>query len=156
MKKTIECGKIDWYGKGRKINAVTLEVELKDTDMGPVFSMCGNVWNSKRTDIVAGGQCIDELAEFEPFAEGGKYAELVGLWRRHHLNDMHSGTERQEAVLEKWQKEHPDVRRTYDVDCKVLKDAQCYKDGGYVYGTAWLNRPIPDADLAKIRKWLGE
>lgn len=156
MKKTIECSKIDWYGIGRKINAVTLDIRLRDTDKGPVFSMCGNVWNARRTDVITCGQCIDELTEFEQFAEGGKYAELVWLWRRHHLHDMHAGTERQEAVLEKWQKEHPGVRRTYDVECGVLKDARCHTDRGYVYGSAWLYRPIPEDDLAKIRKWLGE
>ena len=40
MRKTIDFGKIAYNGK-RKINSVDLEVELRETDKGPEFSVCG-------------------------------------------------------------------------------------------------------------------
>lgn len=76
--------------------------------------------------------------------------ELGRLGRLYHLNDMHAGTEKQEDFLEEYFKAHPDLPRTWENACQVLKDADLLDDGGYVYGTAWLYRKIPAEDMLRI------
>ena len=59
ISRKINFGKIDAEGRGRKINSVDLKIELRNADTDkPEFSVCGDVWNSRHTDIVQGGQCI--------------------------------------------------------------------------------------------------
>lgn len=138
MRKVIEFGKIDFYGTGRRINAVTVEMELRGTEERPVFSCCANVWNAKRTDIVMGGQCLDDLL---PYICKYKFLEIHDLWKRNHLNDMHAGTERQEACLKSGES---------------LEKWGLLWDEDYKYGTAWLYRPIPKADLDRIKEIMEE
>lgn len=153
MKRIIRCGKIDFNGTGRKVNAVELELKLDDTSKGPRFSASGVIWNSRHTECEAAGQCLDTIFEFP---EMKPYAEIHELWKRHHLNDMASGTERQEKILDDYAKAHPDWRFDYNEACEILKKKRALTDNGYKYGSKWLYRAIPEEDLAKIRKWLGE
>ena len=155
MKKTFDFGKIDWYGRGRRINAVTVDVELKDSGKGPEFCACARVWNARRTDIVAGGQCFDELGKSK-FLDGNElFRKIRRLWKRHHLNGAHAGTPEQEKYLA----EHRTWRGDYKKDCECLNKAGLLTvklDGKlYTYGNAWLYWPIPDNDLAEIKKILG-
>ena len=153
MKKTFDFGKIDWYGRGRRVNAVQVEAELRDEGRGPVFSACAEVWNGRGTDIVAGGQCLDEIAPF--LAESATFRKILRLWRLYSGNDMHAGTPAQEMYLA----EHRTWRFDYDKDCECLKEAGLLTvdlDGKpYEYGRAWLYWPIPDGDLAEIKGLLG-
>lgn len=146
MKRTIDFGKIDLRGSGRKINKVTVDVELRtNRDGNAVFSCVGNVWNARGTDIIMGGQCLDDIA---PHMKGNRtYAEVLDLWRKYHLNDMHAGSERQEACV----KANPN-RRNYKSDCAWLERWGLLWDEDYKYGTAWLYREIPTADYNRIAK----
>jgi len=152
MKKTFDFGKIDWYGRGRKVNAVTVDVELKDSGKGPEFSACASVWNGRRTDIVACGQILDELSKYKYLGGNELFRKIRRLWTRHHMNDMHAGTPEQEKYLA----EHRTWRGDYKKDCECLEKAGLLTvqlDGKpYKYGTAWLYRPIPEQDLEEIRK----
>ena len=149
MKRTFDFGKIDGYDRGRKINAVTVDVELRDAGKGPEFSACADVWNARRTDIVAGGQNLDEVAKY---VRDPLFKKIRRLWRLHHCNDMHAGTPEQEKYLA----EHRTWRGDYGKDCACLKEAGLYRvmvDGKpYEYGHAWLYWPIPDSDLAEIKE----
>ena len=151
MRKTIDFGKIAYNGK-RKINSVDLEVELRETDKGPEFSVCGSVWNSKHTDIVAGGQCLDELSKF--LSENKLFQKIYKLWKLYHLNGMHAGTPAQEKYLA----EHRTWHNDYEKDCECLKAAGLLtvQDGAgqYTYGHAWLYWPIPENDLSEIKQLL--
>lgn len=80
---------MDYNGTGRKINQVTVEIEIKertnriDQNLNPiercnVFTMSGNVWNSKHTDIITGGQMCDELPKLFPHNKSLK--RLVEIW----------------------------------------------------------------------------
>lgn len=162
MKKTFNFGKIDWYGTGRKVNEVTVEVELRDTDKGPVFSASGNVWNSKKTDIVAGGQILDsrKLSHLGP-----KFRQIKDLWLMYHLNDMHAGTPEQEVCLKDFEDERAQIAATlneplhcYEVDKWLLRNHNLetvnLNGKPYTYGTAWLYRPIQEDDLAEIKELL--
>lgn len=155
MKKTFKFGKIDWYGRGRRINAVQVEAELRDEGRGPVFSACAEVWNGRGTDIVAGGQILDELSKYKYLGGNELFRKILRLWRLYAGNDMHAGTPEQEKYLA--------GRRTWRFD--YGKDCECLKEAGlltvnldgkpYEYGRAWLYWPIPDGDLTEIKGLLG-
>ena len=100
LKKTISFGKIDYNGCGRKINEVTVEVSLRDADgEKPEFSASGLVWNSNRTDCVACGQMLDSKDILLALGGNPLYREILGLWKRNHLNGMNAGTPEQEKCL---------------------------------------------------------
>lgn len=86
MKKIFEFGKIDFCRRGRKCNAVTVEMEYKEEGDKKRFSVSASVWNNTRTDIVAGGQCLDSIA---PFIHDKRFTEILRLWKLYHLNDIH-------------------------------------------------------------------
>ena len=155
LRKTFNFGKIAFYGR-RKINEVTVDVRLEDKGKGPVFSACADVWNARRTDIVMGGQCLDELSKYKYLGGNELFRRICRLWKKHHLNDMHAGTPEQE----KWLAEHRTWRGDYEKDCECLEKAGLLTvdlDGEpYKYGTAWLYRPIPEEDLAEIKELLSE
>lgn len=86
MKKTFDFGKIDFQGRSRKCNAVTVEMEYREDGDKKRFSVSANVWNAFHSDIVAGGQCLDSIA---PYIHNSTFSEILRLWKLYHLNDMH-------------------------------------------------------------------
>ena len=150
MERTINFGKIAYDGN-RKINQVEVRIELKECKDGPVFSACAYVWNSRHTDCVAGGQCIDTLYKY--FRGNIDYMNIYELWARNHLNNMHAGTVLQEKALDKAGREGYDVS-DYCKQCQYLQKEGLYEDHGYEYGTSWLYRPISSEDLELIRYYL--
>ena len=149
MNRTISFGKIDWYGHGRRNCRVEVELRLEDTDQGAVFAASANVWNPRGTDIVCGGQCLDELL---PHIPDPAFHSLVDMWRRYHLNNMHAGTPEQEAEVKRWL----DGRRyDYPAAREHLREVGLltveHNGKPYTYGTGWLFEPIPADDLARIR-----
>lgn len=160
IEKIIDCGKIDWYGKGRKVNKAELELRLSRRDGKWRFSCCGTVWNARHTDCVAAGQCLDEMFRFPELA---RYKEIQDLHARFHLNDMHTGSPKQEAAVKAWtaRREKAGKRYDYTEACEMLKKKGLLVDESYIhdgkpyeYGTAWLTEEIPEEDLARIRKWM--
>jgi len=103
MKTTISLGKIDYNNTGRKINEVTIDIEIKicegeckkDISGNPVIgtysvlSICGDIWNNRKTDICCGGQIGDEIEEI--FKTNNNVQRLVKIWKRWHLNDVRNG-----------------------------------------------------------------
>ena len=109
ISRKINFGKIDAEGRGRKINSVDLEIELRNADTDkPEFSVCGDVWNSRHTDIVQGGQCIDSIDKF--FKHDRLYKLIENLWKKYHLNSMHAGTVEQENCLKDFASEKETIR----------------------------------------------
>lgn len=154
MKRTIEFGKIAYYGN-RKINAVSIDIELReqerDGEKYEELSICGDIWNAPRTDIVCGGQCLDEIARY---IKGSLFKEIYRYWKLYHLNGMHAGTEEQDAAIEAWKAQGNQY--DYTKVCDYLKEIGLYeveyKGKPYRYGSAWLHREIPEADLARIKE----
>ena len=154
--RTFEFGKIDFYGTGRKINAVTVEVTLYQKDEGLVFTASGEVWNNIHTDIVCGGQCLEELREF--LYGNNLFMDIYYLWKNYHLNDMHAGTREQEAFLDGYLSGAKKQR--YEVDyterCNILKAHNMYTVAHpvtgqpYSYGHDWIFYEIPKKDIDRI------
>ena len=148
MKKTFNFGKIDYYGRGRKINLVEVKVELSDKG---VFTASATVWNSKKTDCVCAGQCLDEIAKH---IKSDKFKKIYRLWKQYHLNDMHAGTEKQETAL--IEAGLTSFASDYRKCCNYLESIDLLVDDGYKFGTGWLKRDIPVEDIAEIERLLTE
>ena len=93
MKKTFDFGKIDFQGRGRKCNAVTVEMEYREDGDKKRFSVSANIWNAFHSDIVAGGQCLDTIA---PYIHNSTFSEILRLWKLyalyfHHDHGGHTG-----------------------------------------------------------------
>lgn len=150
MRKTFNFNKIDYNGIGRKINPVKVDIELKETDKGCCFSASGVIYNQTKTDCLAGGQCLDTIAEY---VFDAKFKEIYRLWKLYHLNDMHAGTYEQEAAIDAW--ETQGNRYDYTKACEHLKSIGLYEvehDGKpYKYGHGWLYWEIPSEDLEAIK-----
>lgn len=149
-RKTIRFAKVDWYGTGRKANLPEVEIELRDTPKGPELSICGRVWNARRTDCATAGQCLDSMAEK---VKSPKFKEIHRLWKLYHLNGMHAGDKAQESFLKALFE-----GRSFDYDMAVagLKAAGLYEHDGYKYGHGWIYERIPEEDMAKIEALLAE
>lgn len=172
MRRTIEFGKIAYYGS-RKINAVSVDIELRRLGGVPVFtidpetkervytgetteyyeelSICGSIWNAKKTDIVCGGQCLDEIAKY---VKAPLFKEIYRLWKLYHLNGMHAGTEEQDAAIDEWKAQGNEY--DYKKVCDYLKEIGLYEveynGKPHRYGTGWLHREIPEDDLKRIKE----
>lgn len=158
--KTFSFGKWPVTSK-RKINEVELVIELREEHNGAkVFSAIGRVWDARHRLYVMCGQCLDSILEDIPeLKKNDLYMEIHELWRRYHLNDMHSGTPKQEDAIAKWIADGNQY--DYEPACEFLKSIDLYEDKGYIkdgkpyrYGTEWLYEEIPDEDMSKIERLL--
>ncbi len=135
--KTFTFGKIAYNGQKVKTNLVELEMKLKPARNGkPVFSVSGDVWNASHSDILCGGQCVDDI--YRDFASQIKnpslYLEIMQLWEKWHLNDMHAECKHQEAKKQTWAT-NPSIK------CKTC---------GWILGHGWDYRAIEHRDLMRI------
>lgn len=135
--KKFEFNKIDYNDTGRKAYMVELEVTLQEKEDGKLcFSANGDVWNTKHTDIVMGGQCIDDI--WNEYASQIKDRHLFfvikELWEQYHLNDLNAGCKHQRKL--NWTYEqHPSE------PCPTC---------GYKMGTDWRYNKIDQKDLTAI------
>ena len=158
--KVFSFGKFPISSK-KRVNEVTIEMELRKNENGKmVLSICGDVWNSRHTDCIIGGQCIDSILDECPSLRFNElYMKLYGLWKRNHLNDMIAGSHRQEEAVKDWEKQGNEY--TYATACEMLKKLDLYEDKEYIYegkpykyGTAWLYRDISNEDMNSIKTLL--
>lgn len=173
MEHTYKFGKIDANETGCRINLVELEVELReiprttrsvDDDRETVweFSVCGSVWNSTHTDLVMGGQCLDNLLEYPELANNQLFKDIHAMWDEYHLNSMNAGTERQIAALDEAIANGILENRNannYVKCCDYLESVGLLYDEeflvadrngnavAYQYGHGWIARDIPPEDL---------
>lgn len=163
MKKTFNFGKIKYTNKSKKVNLVTVDVELRRrggeetftidpvtkektiTGKTPEYvelSICGSVWNARHSDIVCGGQCLDTINHYKSqLSDPDTFAVLYDLWKRYHLNGMHAGTPEQEAAIEEWKA--AGNRYDYKAACEMLKERGLYEVNytGLSVGRRYNNEP---------------
>lgn len=140
------------YGNNGKRNVCEVDISLKNSRKGLTLSICGTVWNQQMTDCVMGGQCLDDMLKLAK-SSGWKsnsialLSEIVDLWEKHHLNNMHAGTRQQEEALK-------DFKGDYSARCERLKELNLYEvehEGKpYKYGHGWIYFDIPAEDIARI------
>ena len=154
MNKTLDLGKIDYNGTGRKVNKVEIEIELEDGRL----SICGDIWDSKQSDVYSGGQNIDEIASLFPHDK--KVQRIKEVWERWHLNDLKAGSPSQEEYLRSNPIQCKFPESHYEKACESLKEAGLNPDPNYLhngkpyeYGAAWLKEPLPKAVINEILSW---
>ena len=100
MRKVFSFGKVAYNGK-RKINEVTLEIELRDWNGCPEFTAHVMVWNNIHTDIVAGGQMIDDLYNrFAVLRLSVLYKTIMQLWEKYHLHNISNIPEEDKELID--------------------------------------------------------
>ena len=187
MKKTFNFGKIKYTNEKRAINLVTVDVELRHcggettftidrktgektiTGKTPEYvelSICGNIWNSRHSDIVCGGQCLGTIAKYKEQLEDKEVFEtLYNLWKKYHLNGMHAGTPEQEIAIDNWKSQGNRYEYTsacemlkacglYEVNYTGLSVSKRYNNEPYKYGHDWLIQELPGDVLLKIEHLL--
>lgn len=147
ISKTFTFDKIAFYG-GKRINTPEVKVELEYKDKGAVLSIFGTIWNSKHTRAVVCDQRLDTMMRFPSLANNALFKKLYKLWSDYHLNDLRTGTIKQEAAL----KDGNIVK--YTDACEYLKSIGLFEDNGYEYGSGWLYREIPEDTLKEIETLL--
>lgn len=95
MKRKFNFGKIDFEGRGKAVNLVTVEMEYNTDGDKRRFSVSANVWDARYYDIITGGQCLDSIAPY--MKNNPVFMEILRLWKLYHLNDMHPECEHQAA-----------------------------------------------------------
>lgn len=68
-----------FWEKGKP--SATLDIELKETEKGAVFTVHGEIKK------LCWGQCVEKIADLYPRPE---VLEILDLWEKYHLNDMHA------------------------------------------------------------------
>tara|TARA_B100000900_G_C20102237_1_gene522416 strand:- start:47 stop:523 length:477 start_codon:yes stop_codon:yes gene_type:complete len=152
MKRIFNFGKIDYCNNGKKENLVTIEVEYKDG----CFSASGNIWNRLGTDILSGGQNLDDIKKYSSQLKNkNTFYKIFNIWKSYHLNDMTAGSPKQMDFI----KTH--YKNTYDYDllCDELAKNDLLFDKSYIYegkpyryGSAWLKTKIPTNIENQINK----
>ena len=100
MRKVYSFGKVAYKGK-RKINEVTLGIELRDWNGYPEFTAHAKVWNNIHTDIVAGGQMIDDLYNrFAVLRLSVLYKTIMQLWEKYHLHNISNIPEEDKELID--------------------------------------------------------
>lgn len=173
MKKKIDFGKIDFTGNGRKAYSCDVTIELRENGGEETFryvngkkeytgettpkytelAICGEVWNTRHTDIVCGGQCLDEMLKH--LRGNPKFVKIYNVWKNWHLNGMNAGTPEQEAKIREWKAEGH--KYDYKEVCAMLMDCglyeveftgktvgRMYDHEPYMYGHGWVIKDLPD------------
>lgn len=181
IKRTFTLGKIAYWPKSRKANAVEIGVRLSKLSNGEwEFTAMGDIWNCRHTDCLSCGQNFDTIAEY--YKGNPLFDEIYDLWKKYHLNGMNTGTFRQEkALLDETERRNANHRAKgeaeerpltyadrYEDACEYLKSIGLYIDSlgegewipcasedcrpdHYPYGHAWVVRKLPKEALVRIR-----
>ena len=160
MQTVLSFGKVAYSG-AKANNEVTINISLQvknrqviDYDTlqpivnAPVFSVSGDIWDSRKTDIECGGQCIDTIMELIP--NNPKIKRIHDLWEQYHLNDMQADTKKQVEAIAAWRKETNTQGFAYTEESEYLKSINLFEDNGIKWGHQWLYMPIPAEILAEI------
>ena len=126
-------------GSPRVVSA-SVTIALIPKKKGLVFTASGQIWKST-------GQVLDDINQH--FADNTIFSKIYRLWKLYHLNDMHAGTERQDAAVAEWEAEGNAF--DYIQVRQHLASIGLLIDEGYEYGSGWRFQTIPDADLKIIR-----
>ena len=146
-KATINFGKINYTGTGARTPEY---VEL---------SICGEIWNHPHTDIICGGQCLDEMHKY--LRNNATFAKIYQIWKRYHLNGMRAGTPEQEEAIAKWKA--AGNKYDYGAACAYLQSiglydvpftgkacGKVYNGERYKYGHGWIVEELPDDVLLYV------
>lgn len=151
MTHRLKLGKIDYTDNGQKDNLVVIEWDFCDG----AFSMRGKIYNRLGTDILSGGQNLNEILSH--FPNHALFQRMHSIWHRWHLNHHRAGSPAQEEKLRNFTAH---TRDWYGEATRMLTESGLnpdpdflYKGKPYIYGSAWLFEEIPPYIAAEIESW---
>lgn len=166
MEVKIFVGVINNYEFVGSKNKAYVEIKMNDGN----FSACGEIWNNRRNDLIACGQCLDEIANHITTDE---FKKIYCWWKRWHLNNLKAGCAHQRELG--WKEEPIDSSKPLNSYGKFppndspswnMKVWLPEKLGGYLskpcpicgyrYGTKWLKEEITEPDKTEILSWFQE
>ena len=117
----------------------------------PVFTVSASVYYKGREEMA--GQCLEEVNEIleKNWDFTKERAIIYYLWKKHHLNDAHAGTKKQENRLHQHGIENR--ANNYEKTCEALDKSGLLVDDGVKFGASWNYWEIPAEDLAEIKKF---
>ncbi len=179
LKHTFNFGKIDYLNIGRKTCPVKVDVEIRkrggeetfiyDPETGEKtvtgktpeyfeFAATGWIYNHLKTDIYAGGQCLDTIANY---VKSPAFKTIYKIWKKYHLNSMHAGTPEQTKCIE--EREQAGNKYDYKKACELLKEnnlyeipftgktiGRFYNNELYRYGAAWIIEDLPETVYTEL------
>lgn len=175
MKKTINFGKVDYRGTGKRY-PVKVEIELKTRGGEPTFTIENGerVYTGKTTPTYTeftacgsigaccGGQCLDEI--YKHLKNNKEFAMIYKWWKAYHLNGMNAGTPEQEKAIKEY---FEGKRYDYTKACEYLKSIGLYEinftgkttgreynNEPYKYGHAWIVEDIPEDVLKEMKGYI--
>jgi hypothetical protein len=161
MKRTINYGKHDATGNGRRANEVTLTVSIEPSRYqskergsyteGEHFSVSGDIWNARHTDIIQGGQCVDTIAKH--YAKDETTRNIRRLWEVFHLQQMDAIPERFRAAIVDFVSGSTDTIQLDRKRCAayLLKATEKVTDyGTYTDGTITIRTPDGITEVIRL------
>lgn len=118
------------------------------------LAISGSIWKGKEKrdrNNISAGQCYDSILPSD-FREEAEITAILKLWKAWHLNGLMPGSKAQEDALRLFYKINPDVESSYDKSVEYLKTINLHDDHGYVYGTKWLGRELPEQVIKEIKQ----
>lgn len=147
-KTKLDFGKIEVEGRSGE-RRVTINVELRGQNKYNLplhkvkeleLSLMGDIFGD------SGGQNYDELLAAFPYSP--LMHEIVGVWKRWHLNKLKAGDPTQEA----WLRKHGHGK-DYDETCAKLEAAGLLVHDGYKYGSEWKFEELPPYIIKQVTSW---
>ena len=161
MKRTINYGKHDATGNGRRANEVTLTVSVEPSryqskergnyTKGEHFSVCGDIWNARHTDIIQGGQCVDTIVKH--YAKDETSRNIRRLWEVFHLQQMDAIPERFRAAIVDFVSGSADTIQLERKRCAayLLKATEMVTDyGTFTDGTITIKTPNGVTEVIRL------
>lgn len=161
MKRVVNYGKHDATGNGRGANEVTLTVSVEPSHYqskergsyteGEHFSVCGDIWNARHTDIIQGGQCVDTIAKH--YAKDETTRNICRLWEVFHLQQMDAIPERFRAAIVDFVSGSTDTIQLDRKPCAayLLKATEKVTDyGTYTDGTITIKTPDGNTEIIRL------
>ena len=89
---TLDLGKIDYYGQGRKSNKAEVEIGFRflNGNKECYFTVTGHIWNMRKTDMLRGGAGTPQFLLEEFFPNNATLRRVVQLADKWHLTDFSS------------------------------------------------------------------
>ena len=162
FKKVVHLGFVKFIGD------VFCEIAIKDKGEYKELTISG-VEGPRKNGNCRGscGQINDTIVEhikrdeFKNFAAGWDKKSIlhfIEVWKTWHLNGLHAGNAKQEAIVKKYLEEHPMERHNYTNICKVLEEHNLlvdeddiYNGKPYKYGTAWRYVALPEEVIDYVK-----
>jgi hypothetical protein len=132
-----------------EITGKELTNNLQEINSYKTVSISGNIgrWNYGQIQDTLENE-IDNISFTEKTTKEN-LIDILDLWNAWHLNDLTAGSIKQENCINQYLKEN-NKQYNYELACLILRSNSLYNDNGYIYGSAWLVKIVPENVIEKL------